>query len=144
MHEMATAVATEAFQNTMAEMSQSHAEKLFELKLLHQISSDKLGVVFIGKKGVNWMPFLTQVKVKVTRNTKGEAPSAWETVLMNSTDTGAEWLVDENERFLKETNQDKGYMPNRLFCSRFTDVWDTEVRNVAHVARTQLFAGEIV
>ena len=55
---MATAVATEAFQNTMAEMSQRHAEKLFELKQLHQISSDKLGVVFIGKKGVNWMPFL--------------------------------------------------------------------------------------
>ena len=58
MHELATAVATEAFQNTMAEMSQRHAEKLFELKQLHQISSDKLGVVFIGKKGVNWMPFL--------------------------------------------------------------------------------------
>ena len=35
-------------------------------------------------------------------------------------------------------------MPNELFCSRFTDVWGKEVKNVAHVARTQLFAGEIV
>ena len=52
--------------------------------------------------------------------------------------------MDESERFLKETNQDKGYMPNELFCSRFTDVWGKEVRNVAHVARTQLFVGEIV
>ena len=41
--------------------------------------------------------------------------------------------MDESERFLKETNQDKGYMPNELFCSRFTDVWGNEVRNMVHV-----------
>ena len=92
----------------------------------------------------NALAWFTGVKMYHKNQTQTTGESLFSVAYNLLTGHLQEWAAEAALDFLHNNEDNLADMPNAEFEQRFISAWGMQVRDSAHLARTQLFAGEVV